>query len=265
MYRRNYYPLKIAPASEEVSTRTVFTTLLGLVLLSGSALAQTADELIAHYVKAIGGAEKIGAIRTLRRTGKYIGGGGFEAPIVEENKRPNMVRQDFTIQGLTGITAYDGTVGWKVQPWDGKKDAESLEDEEMKAIIEDSDFDGPLVNYKQKGNKVEYLGLDPVDGTDAYKLKVTLPSGDTRIYYMDTDYYVPIKIEIKRIVRGEEHEYERTLGEYKEVAGCYLPFSVETNVKGNPNGSKVAYERIEANVPIDDKRFAKPTSAPKAQ
>ena len=251
--------------SEEVLTRTVLAAIIGLVVCASTASAQTADELVTKYVKAIGGAEKISAIKTLRRTGKYIGGGGFEAPIVEENKRPNMIRQDFTIQGLTGITAYDGTIGWKIQPWDGKKDAESLEEEEMKSIIEDSDFDGPLVNYKQKGNKIEYLGLDPVDGTDAHKLRVTLPSGDSRVYYMDTDYYVPIKIEIKRTVRGADREYELTLGEYKEVAGWYQPFSVETNVKGNPNKSKVAYEKIEANVPIDNKRFAKPAIAAKPQ
>ena len=251
--------------SEEVSTRTVLAAIIGLAIYASMASAQTADELVSKYVKAIGGADKISAIKTLRRTGKYIGGGGFEAPIVEEYKRPNMVRQDFTIQGLTGTTAYDGSVGWKIQPWEGKKDAESLEEEEMKSIIEDSDFDGPLVNYKQKGNKIEYLGLDPVDGTDAYKLKVALASGDTRIYYMDTDYYVPIKIEIKRTVRGAEREYEVSLGEYKEVSGWYQPFSVETNVKGNPNKSKVAYEKIEANVPIDSKRFAKPSGATKPQ
>jgi len=251
--------------SEEVSTRTVLAAFIGLAFCTSSASAQTADELVTKYVKAIGGADKISAIKTLRRTGKFIGGGGFEAPIIEENKRPAMVRQDFTIQGLTGTTAYDGNVGWKIQPWEGKKDAESLGEEEMKSVVEDADFDGPLVNYKQKGNKIEYLGLDPVDGTDAYKLKVTLASGDTRIYYMDTDYYVPIKIEIKRTVRGAEREYEIALGEYKEVSGWYQPFSIETNVKGNPNKSKVAYEKIEANVPIDNKRFAKPTVAAKPQ
>jgi len=260
----NHHSLQSAQIlSKEVFTRTVFAAIIGLVLCAGSATAQTADELVTKYVKAIGGAERISAIKTLRRTGKYIGGGGFEAPIVEENKRPNMVRQDFTIQGLTGTTAYDGTVGWKIQPWEGKKDPESLEEEEMKSIVEDSDFDGPLVNYKQKGNKIEYLGLDPVDGTDAYKLKVTLASGDTRIYYLDTDYYVPIKIDVRRTVRGAEREYEITLGDYKEVSGWYQPFSIETNVKGSTNTQKVAYEKIEANVPIDNGRFAKPSVAAK--
>jgi hypothetical protein len=224
--------------------------------------AQTAEEIINNYIKNVGGMDKIQAVKTLRRTGKFIGGGGFEAVILEENKRQKMVRQEFSIQGLTGINAYNGQTGWKVEPWQGKKDPEPLGEEEMKQIIEDSDFDGPLVNYQQKGNRVEFVGMDQVEGTDAYKLKVTLASGDVRYYYMDTDYFVPIKIDTKRMIRGAEREYETTLGDYKEVNGWYLPFSVETNVKGSPDRQKVAYEKIEANVPIDDVRFQLPSGAP---
>src|ERR687890_524822 len=182
--------------------------------------------------------------------------------IVEKYRRPNLVRQEFLIQGMVGVTAYDGRTGWKIEPWNGKKDAEALSEEEMKGIIEDSDLDGPLVNYKQKGVKVEYVGMDEVEGTDAYKLKVTLAGGDVRVYYMDTDYFVPIKIDTKRMVRGAEREYETILGDYKEVAGWYLPFSIESGVKGSPNRQKITYEKIEANVALDDSRFAKPAVKP---
>jgi hypothetical protein len=235
--------------------------ILGLVMFSLPVSAQTAEEIINNYIKTVGGMDKIQAVKTLRRTGKFIGGGGFEAAILEENKRQKMVRQEFSIQGLTGINAYNGQSGWKIEPWQGKKDPEPLGEEEMKQIIEDSDFDGPLVNYQQKGNKVEYVGMDQVEGTDAYKLKVTLASGDVRYYYMDTDYYVPIKIDTKRMIRGAEREYETTLGDYKEVSGWYLPHSVETNLKGSQDKQKVAYEKIEANVAIDDTRFQVPTAA----
>jgi hypothetical protein len=235
--------------------------ILGLVMFVMPVSAQTAEEIINNYIKTIGGMDKIQAVKTLRRTGKFIGGGGFEAAILEENKRQKMVRQEFSLQGMTGINAYNGQAGWKIEPWQGKKDPEPLGEEEMKQIIEDSDFDGPLVNYQQKGNKVEYVGMDQVEGTDTYKLKVTLASGDVRYYYMDTDYYVPIKIDTKRMIRGAEREYETTLGDYKEVNGWYLPHSVETNLKGSQDKQKVAYEKIEANVPIDDSRFQVPTAA----
>jgi hypothetical protein len=235
----------------------------GLLLFGMPVSAQTAEDIVAKYVKTIGGLEKIQAVKTLRRTGKFNGGGGFEAVILEENKRQSKVRQEFSVQGLTGITAYDGSTGWKIEPWQGKKDPEPLGEEEMKQILEDSDFDGPLVNHQQKGNKVEFVGMDAVEGTDAFKLKVTLANGDTRYYYMDTDYYVPIKIDTKRMIRGAEREYEMMLGDYKEVAGWYLPHSVETNVKGSQNKQKVTYEKIEANVMLDDGHFKLPATGAK--
>ena len=238
--------------------RDALVTLAGLALFAAPLLAQTADQYIAKYVKTVGGMDKIQAVQTLRRTGKFTGGGGFEAAILQENKRPNKVREEFSLQGLTGVNAYDGATGWKIEPWQGKKDPEALSEEEMKSIIEDADFDEPLVNYQQKGNKVELVGMEQVEGTDAVKLKVTLASGDVRYYYLDTDYYVPIKIDMKRMIRGAEQEFETSLGDYKEVAGWYLPHAIETGVKGSPNKQKITFEKIEANVAIEDSRFLRP-------
>ncbi|HEV2668916.1 MAG TPA: hypothetical protein VG324_28630, partial [Blastocatellia bacterium] len=230
--------------------RKILLGIMGLALFAIPVSAQTAEEIVAKYIKTIGGAEKIESIKTLRRTGKFTGGGGFEAVVIQENKRPQMARQEFTIQGMTGVTAYDGKTGWKIEPWGGKKDAEALGEEEMKGIQEDADFDGPLVNYQQKGNKVEFVGDEPVEGTDALKLKVTLKNGDVRYYFMDTDYYVPIKTESKRMVRGAEREFETSLGDYKEVAGVYLPHSIESGVKGSANKSQITFEKIEANIAL---------------
>jgi len=237
--------------------------MLGLALLAAPVSAQTADEIVAKYIKAVGGMDKIQAVKTLRRSGKIIAGGGFELPTVQENKRPNMFRQEIILQGLTGVTAYNGKTGWKVEPFQGKKDPESLGEDEMKQAVQESDFYGPLVNYQQKGNKVAFVGMEPVEGTDAYKLKVTLADGEVRFYFMDTDYYVPIKIEAKRIIRGAEIETETSLGDYKEVNGWYLPFSIEAGGKGSQFKAKIAYDKIEANVPIDDSRFLAPAAGAK--
>jgi len=231
---------------------------LALAALAAPLTAQTADEIIAKYLTNVGGMDKIQAVTTLRRTGKIVLGGGFEAGVIQESKRPNKLRQEFVFQGMTGVNAYDGKTGWKIEPWQGKKDPEALSEEEMKQIVEDADFDEALVNYRQKGNKVEFAGTEQVEGTDVYKLKVTLASGDLRYYYMDTDYYVPIKIDIKRMIRGAEQEFETTLGDYKAVAGWYLPYSIETTRTGSEDTQKITFDKIEANVPVDDGRFAKP-------
>lgn len=238
--------------------RNALIRLAGLALCATSLSAQTADDIIARYIKTVGGMERIQSVQTLRRTGRFTGGGGFEAAVVEESKRPNSVRQEFSLQAMTGVNAYDGHTGWKIEPWQGKKDPEALSEEELRDIVEESDFDGPLINYQQKGNRVEFLGQEQVEGTDAFKLKVTLASGDVRYFYMDTDYYVPIRIETKRMIRGAEQEFETSLGDYKQVAGWYLPHSFETGLRGSPDKNKITFDRIEANVSVDDLRFARP-------
>jgi len=137
-------------------------TLLIALPLAAQTSQPTAEEIVARYIEAAGGMAAVQSINTLRMTGKFIGGGGFEAPVSQENKRPRKVREEFTQQGLTGINAYDGATGWKIEPWSGKKDVESLSEEELKSITEDADFDGPLVNYRAKNNTITYEGIEPM-------------------------------------------------------------------------------------------------------
>lgn len=235
-----------------------------LLLVSGQLQSQqSVDAIVSKYLERAGGLERIQAIQTLRRVGTFYGGGGFEARVRYENKRPNLVREEFAFGGMTGVNAYDGKGGWKIEPWQGKKDAESLSEDEIKGIVEDAEFDDPLFDYQRKGNQVELIGTDQIEGTAVYKLKVTLASnGDVRTYYLDADSYVPLKIEVKRTVRGAEREFEVELGDYKSVNGWYLPFASAVGGKGSSSANKAQYswERIEANVRLDDGLFARPAA-----
>src|SRR5213083_2125332 len=228
--------------------RHILVKVIALALLAMPLSAQSVDSLIAKYVLASGGTARIQALQTLRRTGKFTGNDGFEAVVVQENKRPNSVREEFSLQGMTGITAYDGRNGWKIEPWQGKRDPESLGEEEMHGILDDADFDGPLINYQAKGNHVEYQGVEQIEGSDAYKLKVTRPNGDVTFFYLDTEYYVPIRIDTQRMIRGAPQEFETSLGDYKQVAGFYLPFSYESGPKGSSSAvrTRVTADKIGA-------------------
>src|SRR5258707_13811009 len=124
-----------------------------LALSAVSATAQTADDIVTKYIKTVGGMEKIQAVKALRRTGKIIAGGGFEIPLVEENKRPNLVRQDITIQGLIGSNAYDGRTGWKIAPGQGKKDPETRGEAELKSSVDSASFVERLGNIKLKAHR----------------------------------------------------------------------------------------------------------------
>jgi len=249
----------------------VVAALLGALLslaLPSALSAQTVDEIISKYATRIGGAERLRGVTNVRRSGKFIGGGGFEAKLEFVSARPNKIREEMTLGGMTGVNAYDGKAGWKIEPWGGKKDPEALGEDETKGIVEDAEFIDPLLNYKEEGNKAELLGLDQLEGTDVYKLKLTLASnGDVRTYYLDQDSGVPIKYEVKRTVRGAEREFEVELGDYKEVKGVFFPFSLAIGAKGSTSADKqqYAWERIETNVTIDDARFAKPGAVTKPE
>jgi hypothetical protein len=218
----------------------------------------TVDQIVAKNIQARGSMDKLKAAKTMRVSGKMTIGPGIEAPLVMESKRPNSVRLDIVIQGLTISQAYDGTTGWTIMPLQGNKDPEAMGGDELKAFAESADFDGPLVDYQQKGHKVELLGKEPVEGSDAYKLKVTLKSGEIRYVYLDPDSFLEIKSEGKRLVRGSEIETENVMGDYKEVEGMMIPFSIEQGAKGSPQRQKITIEKVEVNVPIDDARFKMP-------
>jgi hypothetical protein len=228
--------------------------------LSIVTLGQTADELVNKNIQAKGGMEKIKAIQSIRITGKLNGGGGFTAVITQENQRPNLARDTFSLQGMTAITAYDGSAGWRIQPFGGHKDPEWIGEDGLHGLVREADFDGPLVDYKEKGNTVEYLGHDIVDGDDALRLKVTLKNGDIVYYFLDPDTFLEIREEVQEFIRGSVRESVTEMGSYKPVNGVMYPFSVSQGSRENPAESTTTVEKIEVNVPIDASDFAVPAS-----
>ena len=222
---------------------------------------QTADELVDKNIQAKGGMEKIKAIHSLHMTGKLTGAGGFTATVTQDSMRPNLVRETFSLQGMTGVQAYDGTAGWQIQPFGGHKDPELMGEDDVRHLVRDADFDGPLVDYREKGNTVEYLGHDVVDGDDALRLKVTLKNGDILYYYLDPDTYLEIRKEIQEFIRGSIRENVVDLGSYKPVAGVMYPFSIASGPKNRPNAAQTTtIEKIDVNVPLAKSEFELPAS-----
>ena len=240
--------------------RHALTVLVAVCCFGVVSQSQTADELIAKNIQARGGIAKMKAIKTMRMTGKFEGGGGFTASVGQENQRPNLVRETFSLQGMTAVQAYDGTTGWQIQPFGGKKDPELLGEDDLRDLLLDADFDGPLVDYKEKGSTVEYLGHDVVDGDDALRLKITLKNGDIIYDYLDPDTFIEIRKEIQQFIRGSVRDRLVGLGSYKPIAGVMFPFSISQGPKNNPDGQTTTVQKMEVNVPIDPADFTLPAS-----
>jgi len=219
----------------------------------------TVDALVAKNIEAKGGINALRAVQSIRFTGKMlVNQGQLELAYTQTKERPGRIRAEATLQGMTLVQAYDGAEGWKISPFQGRKDAERMSTDEAKSLVEDAEIDGPLVDWEAKGSTVEYLGPEDVDGTLAHKLKVVRKNGDVSYVYLDPDYFLEIRILTQRIEQGAQVEVEIDLGDYEKIAGVFFPFSIEAGSKGSTDKQKVIIEKAEANVPVDAAAFKFP-------
>src|SRR5438270_8145778 len=226
--------------------------------------APTLDELVTKNIEAKGGADALRALQSLKLTGKLIvNEGQLQLGYAETKKRPSDVRSEATLQGMTAVEAYDGKEGWRISPFQGRKDPEKMSADDVKPLIEDAEIDGPLIDWKTKGSTIEYLGREDVDGTSAYKIKVVRKNGDVNFVYLDPDHFLEIRILTQRVRHGAQEETETDIGDYEKIGGVFVPFSIEAGHKGDPDKQKIVIEKAEANVPVDDAIFHFPTTASK--
>ena len=238
--------------------------LLGAMLAAAPASAHSVDELVAKNVEAKGGLAAIHAIQSLRQSGKLlVNNDQIELGYVELRKRPGLVRADASLQGLTAVQAWDGKQAWQIQPFQGRKDPEQQPLDDAKDLIEDADFDGPLVDYAAKHYKLDYLGTEDVDGTEAHKIQVSKPDGDVLYVYLDPDYFLEIRIVARHLVRGAPKETVSDYGDYEKVNGVYFPFSIISGDKSSSDRQKTQYDKAEANTVGDDTPFHFPAAAAK--
>ncbi len=252
-----------------MTRRPATLAVCAVLVLALPAAAQTVDEIVQKNLEAKGGEEAWLAVQTARMQGTMrMGGsaaGAIEAPFTIEFKRPDKVRVEFTMQGMTAVQAFDGEVGWSIMPFMGKTEPEEMAEDQLKQIKDQAEFDGPLVNYKSKGHVVELLGEEEVDGTPAYKLKITKASGDVDYLYLDKDYFVEFKAEAERMIQGNEVEVTTVIGDYKDVDGLLMAHSMEMAYGGGPANQVVTIDSVELGVDIPDERFEMPEVADAAE
>ena len=241
----------------------VSALLMGCAAVSAS--AQDAQSLVAKNLEARGGAAALAAIKNVSFEGRTIFPGDFEVTYKETRARlagSAADRVDFGIQGLNITQAYDGREGWRVNPLQGRKDAEKLSADEARSMADSALVDGPLLAAKADGSRLTYLGREDFDGTLAYKVKVSQKDGDEFVYWLDPDTYLEIKVDETRRLRGAAQTTETELGDYEKIAGVYFPMSVESWQQGQPGQrQRTIIASGTANGAISDSMFAEPRTA----
>jgi outer membrane lipoprotein-sorting protein len=232
-------------------------------LVAALASAQTADELIAKNIAARGGLENLKNIHSMRLTGT-MKAGDQTLPSILELKRPRMSRWEFTLDGQTAVQAFDGKSGWMWIPFAGQVEPQVMSEQERKEAELQADVDGPLVEYKEKGSKIELLGHDAKFRPEDWKLKVTLKSGEVRFVYLDPKTFLQSVSVMTRNIDGVEVEIRSEVGDYRKVGAVVLPHSFTATTSDGGETQSLKFDRIELDVPIDDIRFQMPARHPAA-
>lgn len=221
-----------------------------------SPAARKADEIIAKHVEAIGGLEKIRAIKTLRAKG-HLEQQGVELPITLWLKRPNRSRMDVDLKLGMIVQSYNGKEAWWLNPLLGITEPSKMPEEFAASMRRWTDFEGPLVDYKAKGHTAEYVGEERRDSGAVHKIKLTLADGQVWNVYIDANTNLEVKRAFPQAYAGETKEMTTWFRGYTTVAGVKI-FRV---IQGDgPDGTPytMTFDTMEANVPIEDVRFDKP-------
>jgi outer membrane lipoprotein-sorting protein len=228
------------------------------VLVSASAFAQTADEIIDKHITARGGADKIKAIQSIVMDNSMSTQFG-EIPMTQTIVSGKGYRQEINIMGNSMVTVIDGDKGWMIRPamMQGTGEPEDLPAEMLSGMKGQLDPGGPLFNYKDKGNKVELVGTEKVNGKDAYHLKITGPTGNVVDQWIDTATYMNVKTRATTKMQGQDVTQEMVFSDFKDVEGVKFPYTMETE---NPQAGQMTMttNKITINGKVDDSVFKKP-------
>jgi hypothetical protein len=221
---------------------------LALVLVQ-FAQAQTVDDVVNKYINALGGKEKLSSLKSVKLTGSMsIQGTDISLTITKLHLKG--MRMDISVMGTENYQIVTPDKGVSFMPVQGMASPTDMTEEQLKAGQSQLDIQSSLMDYKEKGNTVELLGSEKIDGADNYKLKVTFKNGINSTYFIRQADYRLNKTISKRTINGEEMEIETTYSNYKQVDGFWFAFTVTSSVQGETN-----YDKIETNIPVDESIF----------
>ena len=214
------------------------------------------DEILDKYFEAIGGRAKWNDIKSLKYTGKMRSMGKlFQTAIVY--KRPDKCRIDFSLGHIYFIQSYDGKEAWKFNPTTEGSKPEILEGDDALSLQETCDFDGPLVDYADKGIKAELIGKENIDGRDAFNVKITFPSGNIDNYYLDTQTYLPFMVKGTTKRAGEVVPSTTLIDQYIDTGGVLIPYYFKYRAEGEDN-EEISVSTVEINPELEDSVFSFP-------
>jgi len=233
--------------------KKIFSVIITLLFISFNAISQTADEIINKHIEAMGGKEKLLQLKTMVTEGS-LSVQGMDIPIKISQEHNKGQRVEISVMGMTGYIINTPIEGWQFFPFQGQVSPEAMSPEAVKETADFLDIQNNLLDYKDKGHKVEYVGKEDFEGTECFKLKVMLKGGSEATMFIDPSTYYVIRQLTKTKATGQEMVQDQTFSNFKKQDGYTFPFSLT----GMGPGGIVTVSKIELNKTLDESLFKVP-------
>jgi hypothetical protein len=221
------------------------------VLFSAGSFAQTAEEIIAKHVEAIGGEANWKKVNTLRQEAT-LSVQGMDINVVISGIHNKGVRQEFNVMGMSNYSIITPTAGWNFMPIQGQTKPEPMTEEQLKYGVDQVDLQGDVVDYKTKGHSVIKLDNEEVEGVSCFKIKMTRKNGNEMVYFIDPKSFYCVRTASKLVANGQEMETISNLSNYQKLPeGIVLPFTLESSTVPAP----INISKVVVNGPVDEALF----------
>ena len=235
-----------------------FISLIVFLLVSTCFVySQTLDEILESHFEVIG-QEKLNKIDTRIMKAKMVMAAmGIELPMTMISKRPNKFYMEYEMQGQKIVTAFDGEDGWMINPMVGP-DPQDLAGDQLTESMEQADIDGDLYNWEEKGHTVEFVGVEDMEGTEVFKIKLVKKDkeGEMQYFFLDKESFILLKQTVISNTMGTEMASDITFGNYKMIDGIAVPYSMDVMTMGQ--STQLIIESIEFGKEVDDSIFKRP-------
>ncbi len=244
--------------------KKLFAVFVGLGLLAGMSFSQSVDEILSKYFENIGGLDNWKTLSSLKLSGTIPTPQG-EFPFTIYKKTPNLMKVEADINGqLMVLQAFDGEIGWSLNPFMGSSSPQKMSEEMAKDIKDEAIFEDSFIDYKEKGHEVSLEGKEELNGIECFRIKLVKNKNSEKddieqTYFIDTEYYMPIMVKsISRMGPNPGQELDTYLSNYEEVeGGLVMPFLIEVKMQGQILQT-IKIDTVEVNSEIDDKLFKFP-------
>jgi outer membrane lipoprotein-sorting protein len=224
--------------------------------------AQTAETIIAKYFESVGGIEKWKNLKSIKMTGNLVMSQA-EFPITLYRKAPNKFKIVLNIAGHEIVPqAFDGDTGWMNSPFTETAGPQKIEEDQVKALRDVSEFEDPFIGYQAKGFEASYEGTGDAGGVQCYIVKLIKHKGVegeeiASYYYFDTEHYLQVLIK-QPSPQAMGQEIEIHLSDYQDAGdGLLMPFVMDTQFKGQ-SVQKLNFTAITINEEMADDLFKFP-------